>query len=148
MEVTKRLKPSGSVSRIGEPRLPLWVISGSPAEARECLLLGDKRTYFAKKRTSALECPQLGAKRTLWAALGMSAFSHNRTMRPEGADHQWREVPPRELSVDLVGHTTRSALQVRVRSTESSISPSSVISHRRYVPLRRSAAPRIAISAR
>ncbi len=25
MEVTKWLKPSGSVSRIGEPRLPLWV---------------------------------------------------------------------------------------------------------------------------
>ncbi len=25
MEVTKWLEPSGSVSRIGEPRLPLWV---------------------------------------------------------------------------------------------------------------------------
>ncbi len=25
MEVTKRLKPSERVSRIGEPRLPLWV---------------------------------------------------------------------------------------------------------------------------
>ncbi len=26
------------------------------------------------------ECPLLGAKRTLWAALGMSANSHNRTL--------------------------------------------------------------------
>ena len=31
MEVTKWLKPSESVSRIGEPRLPLWVKSGPPA---------------------------------------------------------------------------------------------------------------------
>ncbi len=23
-------------------------------------------------------------------------------MRPEGAEHQWRKMPPRELSVDLV----------------------------------------------
>jgi hypothetical protein len=23
-------------------------------------------------------------------------------VRPEGADHQWRRVPPRELSIDLV----------------------------------------------
>ncbi len=31
IEVTKWLKPSGSVSRIGEPRLPLWVNNGPPA---------------------------------------------------------------------------------------------------------------------
>ncbi len=31
MEVTKWLKPSDSVSRIGEPRLPLWVRSGPTA---------------------------------------------------------------------------------------------------------------------
>jgi hypothetical protein len=24
------------------------------------------------------------------------------TVRPEGADHQWRKIPPRELSIDLV----------------------------------------------
>jgi len=23
-------------------------------------------------------------------------------VRPEGADHQWRRIPPRELSIDLV----------------------------------------------
>ena len=23
-------------------------------------------------------------------------------VRPEGADHQWRKIPPRELSIDLV----------------------------------------------
>ena len=23
-------------------------------------------------------------------------------VRPEGANHQWREIPPRELSIDLV----------------------------------------------
>ncbi len=31
-----------------------------------------------------------------------SVVSQKRTLRPDGADHQWREVPPRELSVDLV----------------------------------------------
>ena len=31
MGVTKWLKPSGSVSRIGEPRLPLWVTYGLSA---------------------------------------------------------------------------------------------------------------------
>ncbi len=43
MEVTKWLKPSDSVSRIGEPRLPLWVKIGSPAGASECPLLGVKQ---------------------------------------------------------------------------------------------------------
>ncbi len=33
-----------SVSRIGEPRLPLWVNSRSQRRRSECLLLGDKRT--------------------------------------------------------------------------------------------------------
>ncbi len=28
--------------------------------------------------------------------------SHKRTVRPDGAEHQWRKMPPRELSVDLV----------------------------------------------
>ncbi len=51
MEVTKWLKPSGSVSRIDEPRLPLWVKSGSPTEVTECLLLGVKRTSSAEKQT-------------------------------------------------------------------------------------------------
>jgi hypothetical protein len=27
-----------------------------------------------------LECPVLGVKQTLWCGLGMSAFSHNRTL--------------------------------------------------------------------
>ncbi len=31
MEVTKWLKPSGSVSRFGEPRLPLWVTTSPSA---------------------------------------------------------------------------------------------------------------------
>ena len=31
-----------------------------------------------------------------------NTLSQNRKVRPEGAEHQWREVPPRELSVDLV----------------------------------------------
>ena len=31
-----------------------------------------------------------------------SAYSQERPVRPEGAEHQWRKVPPRELSVDLV----------------------------------------------
>ncbi len=31
----------------------------------------------------------------------MSAYSQKRTVRPDGADRQWREVLLRELSVDL-----------------------------------------------
>jgi len=27
---------------------------------------------------------------------------HLRPVRPEGANHQWRKIPPRELSIDLV----------------------------------------------
>ncbi len=34
--------------------------------------------------------------------VGESVVSHKRTVRPDGAEHQWRKVPPRELSVDLV----------------------------------------------
>ncbi len=45
MEVTKWLKPSVySVSRIGEPRLPLWVKTGLTDHPRECRLLSDKQT--------------------------------------------------------------------------------------------------------
>ncbi len=59
MEVTKWLKPSDSVSRNGEPRLPLWVKSGSQAWASECPLLGVKQTSnwgawmsaYSQKRT-------------------------------------------------------------------------------------------------
>ncbi len=53
MEVTKWLKPSGSVSRIGEPRLPLWVksepqrrarsMSGVRGRAEEILMKADIR---------------------------------------------------------------------------------------------------------
>ena len=38
-----------------EPRLPLWVKSGSPAWASECPLLGVKRTLSGEKRTLHLE---------------------------------------------------------------------------------------------
>ena len=31
-----------------------------------------------------------------------NSLSHKRTVRPEGAEHQWRKMPPRELSVDLL----------------------------------------------
>ena len=31
-----------------------------------------------------------------------SPYNPFQTVRPEGADHQWRKMPPRELSVDLV----------------------------------------------
>ncbi len=31
-----------------------------------------------------------------------NTLSQRQTVRPEGADHQWRKEPPRELSVDLV----------------------------------------------
>ncbi len=47
MDATKWLKPSESVSRIGEPRLPLWVKSGSPAWASECPVLGVKQTSYS-----------------------------------------------------------------------------------------------------
>jgi hypothetical protein len=34
----------------------------------------------------------------------MRSFGHSPVMavRPEGANHQWRMIPPRELSIDLV----------------------------------------------
>ncbi len=32
------------------------------------------------------------------------ACSQEATVRPEGAEHQWRKEPPRELSVDLVAN--------------------------------------------
>ena len=34
--------------------------------------------------------------------LERSLHSQKQTVRPDGAEHQWRKVPPRELSVDLV----------------------------------------------
>ena len=37
-----------------------------------------------------------------WAAAFSHSLSQYRTVRPEGAEHQWRKMPPRELSVDLV----------------------------------------------
>ena len=52
MEVTKWLKPSGGVSRIGEPRLPLRVKTGSPAWASECPVLGVERKSISGGWTS------------------------------------------------------------------------------------------------
>ncbi len=60
----------------------LWVKTGSPAWASECPLLGVEQTSISGG----------------W----MSACSQEETVRPEGAEHQWRKDPPRELSVDLV----------------------------------------------
>ena len=37
-----------------------------------------------------------------WRRSRTAACSQKETVRPEGAEHQWREDPPRELSVDLV----------------------------------------------
>jgi len=51
MEVTKWLKPSDSVSQIGEPRLPLWVKPGSQRRRQEGLLLGVTRTKLGPKQT-------------------------------------------------------------------------------------------------
>ncbi len=50
----------------------------------------------------ASERPLLGVKQTSFSGGWMSAFSQKETVRPEGANHQWRKVPPRKLSVDLV----------------------------------------------
>ncbi len=61
MDATKWLKPSESVSRIGEPRLPLWVKTGSPAWASECPLLGVEQTSISSDWMSA--CSH---KPTLW----------------------------------------------------------------------------------
>ncbi len=48
------------------------------------------------------ECLLLGDERTSNSGRWMSACSQKRTVRPEGAEYQWRKMPPRELSVDLV----------------------------------------------
>ncbi len=70
MEVTKWLKPSGSVSRIGEPRLPLWVNNGSPAWASEC--------------------PELGVEQKSISDGWMSACSHKRTFEHFAATIDFR----------------------------------------------------------
>ncbi len=49
MEVTKWLKPSGSVSRIGEPRLPLWVITGLGGPRPAASAVRGKADLQAKK---------------------------------------------------------------------------------------------------
>ena len=54
------------------------------------------------KRTFLTECRMLGEERTSIRTSGTSLVSQNRKVRPEGAEHQWRKMPPRELSVDLV----------------------------------------------
>ncbi len=51
-----------------------------------------------------------------------AACSQEQKVRPEGAEHQWRKMPPRELSGDLVmGHTPQG---VGARSRSRSISRS------------------------
>ncbi len=42
------------------------------------------------------------AERTGVARSERGGLSQHLKVRPEGADHQWRKMPPRELSVDLV----------------------------------------------
>ncbi len=54
--------------------------------------------------------PTGGDGRSEGSAIGRSAKvryeersrSPKMAVRPEGADHQWRKIPPRELSIDLV----------------------------------------------
>jgi hypothetical protein len=36
------------------------------------------------------------------SAFLLLCMSPQLAVRPEGADHQWRKIPPRELSIDLV----------------------------------------------
>ncbi len=48
------------------------------------------------------ECLMLGVQRKSAENAGESVRSQKPTVRPEGAEHQWREDPSRELSVDLV----------------------------------------------
>ncbi len=62
MEVTKWLKPSDSVSRIGELRLPLWVKSGSPAEVTGCPLLGEERKSISGVEASGHAVEKLLSK--------------------------------------------------------------------------------------
>ncbi len=64
--------------------------------------LGDKQTKFGRKPTLPSECRILGVERKKLGGAQSVANSQQRTVRPEGAEHQWRKEPPRELSVDLV----------------------------------------------
>ena len=51
---------------------------------------------------SSSECPELAVKQTEFAMRRPTGYSQEQKVRPEGADHQWRKIPPRKLSVDLV----------------------------------------------
>ncbi len=68
MEVTKWLKPSGSVSRIGEPRLPLWVKPAHRLWCGEC-------PHFA------LFLPLYPQEQTFWTTFGMSHVDPQRKSR-------------------------------------------------------------------
>ena len=36
------------------------------------------------------------------SSISLQCMSPLLAVRPEGADYQWRKIPPRELSIDLV----------------------------------------------
>ncbi len=49
----------------------------------------------------------------------MSLPNQKRKVRPEGADHHWRKMPPRELSVDLVADERGGRVNPRVFELDS-----------------------------
>ncbi len=59
----------------------------------------------------------LGVQRKSVENAGESVVSHKETVRPEGAEHQWREVPARELSVDLVADERRGWVTGRLNAS-------------------------------
>ncbi len=71
MEVTKWLKPSGSVSRIGEPRLPLWVKPGSQRRSPECPKLGEEQTSISGGWRSAFSQKRSLRGRTIFVRNGI-----------------------------------------------------------------------------
>ena len=48
---------------------------------------------------------------------GCSSITQSQTVRPDGAEHQWRKMPPRELSVDLVANERGGRVTVRLEAS-------------------------------
>src|SRR5450759_4191364 len=88
-QASHALRPAGSLSR---PRRPLSrgsSPSGCPAEPLV--------SFQINRQLSGWHLPPLVIR-----ALGAhDQYESILIVRPEGANHQWRKMPPRELSIDL-----------------------------------------------
>ncbi len=62
---------------------------------RDAIIIGWRRAPFVASWPTA-------SVAGIWPARRLQRESPEMAVRPEGANHQWRKIPPRELSIDLV----------------------------------------------